>query len=113
MAMIKKEVTGDANALKLVNDGRNYPQSAKGSTGRTSFTGSSDSRPAGAPGPHKKLKEARGTVDNGPVTVDHSENHGAQFVSGGPTSGSISKKFSSASESVTGGMGGKVIKNMK
>jgi len=113
MAMIKKEVTGDANALKLVADARQAPVAAKGGTQRTSFTGSNDTRPAGDDRPNRKLKAARGYVDQGPVTMDVANNYGAQFVNGGPTSGSVNKKYSAASESVTGGMGGKVIKNMK
>lgn len=85
--MIKKEVTGNAADLKLVDNSKNAPKVPGGGTARTSFTGSSDTRPAGAPNSNKKLKDAPGYVDQGPVNHDHSDNHGASFVSGGPNNG--------------------------
>ena len=39
--MIRKEVTGSAEAMKLVKNGKNAPKTAGGGTLRTSFTGSS------------------------------------------------------------------------
>ena len=66
MGMINKTVSGDAESYKLVKNGKNYPKTAKGGTQRTSYTGSSDNRAAGAPGPHSTLLNAPGLIDEGP-----------------------------------------------
>lgn len=85
--MIKKEVTGNAADLKLVDNSKNAPVAPMGGTNRTSFAGSNDTRPAGNVNSNKKLKDAPGYVDQGPVSHDHSDNHGAKFVNGGPDNG--------------------------
>lgn len=87
---------------------------AGGGTERSKFTGSSDSRSTGMTGQTKMLKEAKGLIDQGPDTMDVANNHGGQYVSGGPKSGgNMGGMVSPAMENVTAGMGGKVIKDMK
>tara|TARA_R110001592_G_scaffold54396_9_gene166473 strand:+ start:218 stop:589 length:372 start_codon:yes stop_codon:yes gene_type:complete len=112
MSMIKREVTGNAEALKYVKNAKNTTGMPKGGTQRTSFTGSSDSRASGAVtgGPMAGMKTSPGYVDQGPVMADMSSAAGsmaAGHVSGGPTASSINKKYQAASENTTSGMGGK------
>ena len=114
MSMIRKEVTGSAEALKYIKNAKNMPANPKGGTQRTSFTGSSDSRPSGAAsgGVMAGMKTSPGYVDQGPVMADMSSAAGsmaAGHVSGGPTASSINKKYQAASENTTSGMGGKFI----
>ena len=114
MGMIKKEVTGSAEALKSVQNGKNAPKTPTGGTGRTSFTGSNDSRTAGKVNTNATLKRADGYINDGPVSSDLSENHGGSYVSGGPKSGgAMTGQVTPAKEDVTKGMGGRVIKNME
>ena len=114
MAMIKKTAPGSAEDIKYIKNAKNAPKSAKGATMRTSFTGSSDNRAAGAVsgGPMGGMKTAPGYVDQGPVMAEMNSAAGqmaAGHVSGGPTAGSINKKYQTASENLTSGMGGKFI----
>jgi len=118
MSMINKTVTGNAEALKYVKNAKQTTGMPKGGTQRTSFTGSSDSRPSGAVtgGPMAGMKTAPGYVDQGPVMADMSSAAGsmaAGHVSGGPGATGISKKYQAASENVQGGMGGKFYAPMK
>ena len=111
--MIKKTVTGNANALKYVQNGKNAPKTAKGGTQRTSFTGSSDGRSGtGAATGKEYLKYAPGLIDDGPVTSDTSNKPPQDTVSGGPNAG-VNKKYSASNENVNSGMGGKVYTPMK
>lgn len=113
MAMIKKTVTGDTNAMKYVQNAKNASKTPKGGTQRTSFTGSSDSRAgAGAPSGKEYLKYAPGLVDDGPVTSDTAVSSPQDTVSGGPTA-TVNKRISVASENINAGMGGKVYTPMK
>jgi hypothetical protein len=111
MAMISKTVTGSTEDMKYVKNAKNAPRSAMGGTQRTSFEGSSDPRRSGAAGPNQSLKGPVNYVD-APQMMENTK-FSDQFVSGGPKSGSISKAGSPASEDVTRGMGGKVIKDMR
>ena len=52
MAMIKKEVGGNAEDYKYIKDVRNYDGKAMGGVQRATFEGSNDSRPIGALGPN-------------------------------------------------------------
>ena len=70
MAMISKTVTGSAEDMKYVKNAKNYPKSAMGGTERTSFTGSNDTRAAGAPGPNNMLQDAEGYVNQGPEMMN-------------------------------------------
>lgn len=113
MGMIRKEVTGSAESLKLVKNAKTAPKTPKGGTQRTSFTGSSDNRKAGDVSSNigPTMTTAPGYIDQGPVMADMSKNHGASFVNEGKKGG-MTPKYSSAREDVTKGMGGKVIKDM-
>jgi len=112
--MIKKEVTGSAEMLKAVQNGKNAANTPMGGTERGSFKGSNDSRTAGKVTANATLKKAEGYINAGPVTSDLSENHGTSFVSGGPKSGgAMTGQVTPAKEDVTKGMGGRVIKNME
>jgi|TARA_R110001592_G_scaffold62234_6_gene190280 hypothetical protein len=118
MAMIRKMAPGSAEDMKYIKSVKNAPKSAKGGTQRTSFTGSSDSRSSGAPNAAVMggMKTSPGYADQAPIMADMNSAAGSMasgHVSGGPTASGINKKFSTASESVTGGMGGTVYKDMK
>ena len=65
MGMIRKTVTGVAEDLKLVKNGKQYPKTATGGTVRQKFTGSNDTRPAGDAGPNQVLASAPGYIDQG------------------------------------------------
>ena len=65
MGMIKKTVTGVAEDLKLVKNGKQYPKAATGGTQRPKFTGSNDTRSAGDAGPNIVLKTSPGYIDQG------------------------------------------------
>jgi hypothetical protein len=106
--MIKKTLTGNAEALKLVKNGKNAPTTPMGGTGRSSFRGSNDTRAAGKASGNKTLAAAKGNIENAPVYIgDTSFNN--QWVSKGKT-GSTAGKVTTAKESVTSGMGGKFKK---
>lgn len=115
MAMISKTVTGSAEDMKYVKNAKNYPKSAMGGTERTSFTGSNDTRSAGSPGPNNMLKDVEGYVNQGPVMMDITKGYqGGNDESTGPKAGGgMTPSIRTASENVTSGMGGRVIKNMK
>lgn len=114
MAMISKEVTGSAEAMKLVRNGKDAPKAAKGGTARTSFTGSSDTRAAGAPGPGIGMKPVEGYINQGPVMMDISNQPVGGIGIGGPASISVgSSRVTVSKENITGGMGGKVIGELK
>ena len=68
MGMISKSVTGDADALKFVDNAKNAPLDAKGGTKFASFTGAAAPR-AGAGAPNNDAKFTNGFVV-GPLTVD-------------------------------------------
>ena len=68
MAMISKTVSGSAEEYKYIKNGKSYPKSSASGTQRTSFTGSSDSRPAGPTNANMTLLDAPGLIDDGPVT---------------------------------------------
>ena len=113
MTMIKKEVTGSAEAMKLVKNGKNAPKTAGGGTLRTSFTGSSDTRAAGAPGPGVGMKAVEGLINQGAVMMDISNQPGGG-TSGGPKGISAgSSRVTVSSENITGGMCGKFIAKAK
>lgn len=111
MAMIKKEVTGITEDLKLVKNAKTAPTTPMGGTQRTSFEGSSDSRPAGKASPNKVLKSADGYINQGDVMMGD-VSHSRSFTKAG-NRGSASGAVSVAKEDVTRGMGGRVIKDMK
>ena len=114
MAMISKTVTGSAEDMKYVKNAKNYPKSAMGGTTRTSFTGSSDTRAAGAPGPNNMLKDAEGYVNQGPEMMDITKGYqGGNNESTGPKAGGgMSPAIRVANES-NGNFGGRIIKDMK
>ena len=117
MAMITKTAPGSAEDMKYVKNAKNPYGLAKGGTQRTSFTGSSDNRSSGGVtgGPMGGMKTAPGYVDQAPIMMDPgaASSMAASYTTGGPASGSIKGNITVASEDVTKGMGGKVIKNMK
>lgn len=108
MGMIKKTVTGVADDLKLVKNGKQYPKAASGGTERGSFKGSNDTRAAGDVRANKLLKDAPGYIDQGPVTMGDTD-YGKQFTNKGDRKG-IKGNVTVASEDVTQGMGGKFWK---
>jgi len=84
-----------------------------GGTTRSKFTGTSDTRKTGMTGQNNMMKATEGYINQGPDTMDTSGD-AREFVSGGPKSGgNMSGRVSVASEDVTRGMGGKVIKDMR
>ena len=111
MAMIRKEVSGSGEALKLVRNGKNAPTTAGGGTKRTSFDGSRDTRGAGPARGNRVLKAAPGYIDQGDVTMGDTS-HSRSFTKTG-TRGSTAGNVTAATEDVTRGMGGRVIKDMK
>jgi hypothetical protein len=111
MAMIKKEVTGSGEALKAVKNARNASKTAIGGTTRASFQGSRDPRRTGAPGPNQVLKGSDGYVAQGDVMMGD-VSHSRSFTKVGARGGAAGK-IATASEDVTRGMGGRVIKDMK
>lgn len=114
MAMIRKEVTGSAEAMKLVRNGKDAPKAAKGGTARTSFTGSSDNRAAGEIGPGIGMKPVEGYINQGPVLMDISNQPVGGMGIGGPKSISVgSSRVTVSNENITGGMGGKFIAESK
>jgi hypothetical protein len=118
MAMIKRMAPGSAEDMKYVKSVKNAPKSAMGGTQRTSFTGSSDNRSSGAPNAAVMggMKIAPGYADQAPIMADMNSAAGSMassYVSGGPKASSISAQITTASEDVTRGMGGTVIKDMK
>ncbi len=115
--MIKRMAPGSAEDMKYVKNAKNPYGLAKGGTQRPSFTGSSDNRKSGAidKGPMGGMKLSPGYVDQAPLMMDPGAQGAmaASYTTGGPGSTSISKQFTPASEDVTAGMGGTVIKDMK
>ena len=77
MAMISKTVSGSAEEYKYIKDGKNYPKSSASGTQRTSFTGSSDPRPAGPANANMTLLDAPGLIDDGPKPFGASGSNGA------------------------------------
>lgn len=68
--MGKNTVTGNAEDLKKLKNGKNAPEMPLGGpASKTNRNGQSISN---------------GYIDQGPVLSDLSENHGVQFVNGGP-----------------------------
>lgn len=113
MAMIRKEVTGSAQDMKLVKNVKNAPKGPMGGTQRTSFKGSNDTRSAGNAGPGVGMKPVEGYVNQGPEMMDVSNQPEGGVGIGGPKGMAPgASKVSVSRESVTGGMGGKVYKNM-
>jgi hypothetical protein len=111
MAMIRKEVTGAAEDLKLVKNAKMAPKTAQGGTQRTAFEGSRDPRSTGAPGPNQVLKSAPGYVDQADVMMGDTS-HSRSFTKMGAR-GSLAGASRVAREDVTRGMGGRVIKDMQ
>jgi hypothetical protein len=111
MAMIKKEVTGITEDLKLVKNAKTAPTTPMGGTQRTSFEGSRDSRSAGAVTSNQVLKGADGYINQGAVMMGD-VSHSRSFTKAGAR-GATSGAVSVAKEDVTRGMGGRVIKDMK
>ena len=105
--MIRKEVSGSGEALKAVKNAKNASKTAMGGTQRTSFEGSNDPRKSGSPGPNA----AEGYVNQGDVMMGD-VSHSRSFTKAGAR-GSAAGKVAVATESVTGGMGGKFIKKAK
>lgn len=104
MGMIRKTVTGNTNKMKLVQNGKNAPVTAKGGTKRTKFTGSNDTRPAGPASSNRVLKSSPGYIDQGPVTSGDTS-WARKFNKPGKR-GSTAGAARTAKEKVTGGMGG-------
>jgi hypothetical protein len=92
MKMIKRTVTGDANALKLVQNGKQAPLIPV----------------AGGATANKKLKPATGYIDSGPVTSGDTS-FAKVFVKVG-SKGSTAGAVAPAKENVTSGMGGRFVK---
>lgn len=111
MAMIKKQVTGSAEAMKSVKNAKNASKTAMGGTQRTSFEGSRDPRKSGNPGPNTVLKTSGGYVDQAAVTMGDTS-HSRSFTKRGMR-GSTAGNITTVAEDVTRGMGGRVIKDMK
>ena len=113
MAMISKTVSGTTENYKLIKNGKNYPKSTNSGTQRTSFTGSSDTRPAGSTSPNQKLLNAPCLIDDAPLYAATQNNtQPNNTVSGGPNAG-VNKVYSASNEDVDGGMGGTVYGPMK
>ena len=113
MAMISKTVSGSAEEYKYIKDGKSYPKSSASGTQRTSFTGSSDPRPAGPTNANMTLLDAPGLIDDGPITsATQNEKQPNNTVSGGPNAG-VNKVYSASEENVEGGMGGTTFGPMK
>jgi hypothetical protein len=111
MAMIKKEVTGITEDLKLVKNAKTAPTSPAGGTQRSSFEGSKDPRKSGAVNPNRVLKSSDGYMNQGDVTMGDTS-HSRSFTKAGARGGARGA-VSVATEDVTRGMGGRVIKDMK
>lgn len=110
MAMIKKEVTGITENLKLVKNAKSAPTSPMGGTERPSFRGSNDTRKSGGVNANRVLKGAEGYVNQGAVMMGD-VSHSRSFTKTGARGGA-SGAVSVAREDVTRGMGGRVIKDM-
>jgi hypothetical protein len=110
MAMIKKEVTGITEDLKLVKNAKAAPVSPKGGTQRSSFEGSKDPRKSGGVNQNRVLKGADGYVNQGDVKMGDIS-HSRSFTKVGDRGGA-SGAVAVAKEDVTRGMGGRVIKDM-
>ena len=91
MATKNKTVTGDANALKLVANGKSAPLT-----------------PIGGATANKTLKPAVGYINDGPVNMGD-VSFGKRFTKTG-AKGSTAGAVTPAKESVTSGMGGRFIK---
>lgn len=102
---MKKTVTGNAEALKAVKNGKSASKSPMGGTGRTSFKGSNDTRAAGAIGPNEKLKTSVGYADSAPVSIGDTSASSGHTKKG--AAGSLAGAVTPAKETLTGGMGGK------
>ena len=114
MAMISKTVTGSAEDMKYVKNAKNYPKSAMGGTERTSFTGSNDTRAAGAPGPNNMLQDAEGYVNQGPEMMNVTKGHqGGTDDSTGPKAGGGMTPAIRVANEANANFGGRVIKDMK
>lgn len=111
MGMIKKEVTGVTEKMKLVRNAKGAPTTPSGGTKRTSFTGSNDTRASGKVTSNRVLKTTGGYVDQAPVTSGDTS-HSRSFTKTG-SRGSMAGKVTVAREDVTKGMGGRVIKDMR
>jgi hypothetical protein len=111
MGIIRKEVTGSTEKMKLVRNAKGAPTTATGGTKRTSFTGSNDTRGAGPARGNRVLKEASGYIDQADVTVGDTS-HSRSFTKAG-SRGSTAGRVTVAREDVTKGMGGRVIKDMR
>lgn len=110
MATIKREVTGVTENLKLVKNAKAAPTSPMGGTERPSFSGSRDPRKSGAVNANRVLKSADGYVNQGDVMMGD-VSHSRSFTKAGAR-GATRGAVSVASEDVTRGMGGRVIKDM-
>lgn len=108
MGMIKKEVTGSAEELKLVKNSSQAPKSPQGGTSRPSFTGSTDKRAAGSANSNLSLAKANGLVGEGPVSIGDTS-HSRSFTTPG-NRGAATGQVRVASEDITRGIGGKFIK---
>jgi len=103
MGMIRKTVTGSAEEMKLVKNGKQFPKTASGGTSRPKFTGSSDNRPAGDAGPNVVLTTAPGYIDQGAEYIGDTS-HSRSFTKPG-NRGSLAGQAKVTSETVTGGFG--------
>jgi hypothetical protein len=104
MGMINKTVTGIAEDLKLVKNGKQYPKTATGGTSRPKFTGSNDTRSAGDAGPNVVLKTTPGYIDQGAEYIGDTS-FSRQWTKPG-NRGSAAGQVKVASEDVTKGFGG-------
>lgn len=110
MAMIKKEVTGISEDLKLVKNAKAAPTTPSGGTQRSSFEGSRDPRKSGGVTSNRVLKSADGYINQADVMMGD-VSHSRSFTKAGARGGA-SGAVSVSSEDVTRGMGGRVIKDM-
>ena len=110
MAMIKKEVTGIADNLKLVKNGKTAPLTPMGGTQRSSFEGSNDPRKSGAVNSNIVLQRGEGYINQADVLMGDTS-HSRSFTKP-VTRGGAKGAAAVVSEDVTSGMGGRVIKDM-
>lgn len=94
MALIKNTVTGDANALKAVKDGRNHDNVPDGGT-EWANGGDGGNRPGvGGMRENNLMKDGRGNIDDAPITEDMDANApmGAKVSPANKSSNSVTRK---------------------
>lgn len=109
MAMIKKTVSGVSEDLKQIKSGKQYSKVPQGGTSRPKFAGSIDTRTAGAINSNETMMESRGYIDQGPVYMGET-GLARKWVKTGARAG-VNSQVTVSKENVTGGMGGKFVKD--